>query len=194
MIGEAAAAGVDLVQVREPDLPARVLAEFVRDVLAITRSHGTRVVVNERADVALATGAHGVHLRGDSASPARVRTLEAGWLIGRSVHPGSDLHEPGADYLLFGTVAATMSKGAGAPLAGIEGLRGAIAAARLPVLAIGGMTEELAETCVAEGAAGIAAIGAFLPAGSARRGTSIRRATLELRAALDRGVTRRTPI
>jgi thiamine monophosphate synthase len=87
-----------------------------------------------------------------------------------------------------------MSKGAGAPLAGIEGLRAAVAAARLPVLAIGGMTDELAEACVAEGAAGIAAIGAFLRAGSARRGTGIRSATLELRAALDRGVTRRTPI
>src|SRR5215475_11409968 len=80
-------AGVDLVQVRERDLEAANLAALVAECLAIAKGTRTRVVVNDRIDVALACGAHGVHLRGDSIPIHAARTLApTGFLIGRSVH------------------------------------------------------------------------------------------------------------
>src|SRR6476661_945799 len=67
---EAIDAGVDLVQIREPDLEGAALVEVVRDIVGLARSSGTRAIVNDRLDVAIAAGAEGVHLRADSISPS----------------------------------------------------------------------------------------------------------------------------
>src|SRR3989442_3557018 len=84
---EAEAAGVDLVHVRERDLDARELAALVEALVNVTRGSATRVVVNDRVDVALACGADGVHLRGDSMAAGRLRRMTPdGFLIGCSVH------------------------------------------------------------------------------------------------------------
>ena len=99
-------AGIDLIQLRERDLEARDLAALARELLAVTRSTPTRLLVNDRLDVALACGADGVHLRGDSIAVAAARRIPPdGFLIGRSVHSVDEAGEAaGADYVIAGTV------------------------------------------------------------------------------------------
>jgi len=160
----AAAAGIDLIQIRERDLDAAVLAALATDVIAVTRGSKTRVVVNDRVDVALAAGADGVHLRGDSmpVTSAR-RLLAAPLIIGRSVHSVAEVKaSAGADYLIAGTVFTSASKPGVIERLGIEGLREIVQATTIPVLAIGGITQERVADVLAAGAAGIAAIGLFI--------------------------------
>ena len=162
--GEAAAAGIDLIQVRERDLQARELSALVSGVVAATRGTATRVVVNDRLDVALACGADGIHLREDSVAAVRVRAVSpAGFLIGRSVHRADEAVSvaPAADYLIAGTVFPTDSKPGLTGLLGLDGLAAVVKAVSIPVLAIGGVTEERAAGVAASGAAGVAAIGLF---------------------------------
>jgi thiamine-phosphate diphosphorylase len=169
-VAAAADAGLDWVQIREPDLPAAELYEVVRHAVAEVGGSAarTRIIVNDRLDVALAAGAHGVHLRGTSFDASRVRALAAArdFLIGRSVHSVEEAvaveAAGGLDYLIFGTMFPTMSKPQGHPLAGPEALRAATAACRLPVLGIGGITLENVDRVAGTGAAGVAAIGLFL--------------------------------
>jgi thiamine-phosphate pyrophosphorylase len=163
----AVAAGVDFLQVRERDLDARALAALVRAIVAVARGSRTRVMVNDRIDVAMATGAAGVHLRSDSPPPARVRRLCGGRiLLGRSVHEPIDVAaSPGSDVFVAGAVFSTPSKEAGSTLLGLDGLGRVVqAAGHVPVLAIGGMSESVSRAVARTGAAGMASIGAFLPA------------------------------
>jgi thiamine-phosphate diphosphorylase len=193
-VRHAAAAGVDLVQIRERDLEAAALAALVREALAAVRGSRTRVIVNDRVDVALACGAHGVHLRGDSLPPARVRELAPSpFLIGRSVHGTGDLAaSAGADYLIAGTVFASPSKPAGHPLLGVDGLRAVAGAARVPVLGIGGVTIDRIEAVAAAGAAGVAAIGLFVrddgTAVAACHACPLEHVVAEARARFDRAI------
>lgn len=156
-------AGVDLVQVRERDLEARQLMTLVTAVVRASRQTNTRVVVNDRLDVALGCGADGVHLRGDSLSAAAVRRLApAAFLVGRSVHSVEEARAAGpVDYLIAGPVFATVSKPEGHPTLGLAGLGAIARAANAPVLAIGGVTVDRAGSVAGSGAAGIAAIGLF---------------------------------
>jgi thiamine-phosphate pyrophosphorylase len=164
-IEESARAGVDLVQIRQPQLEAAVLTDLARRSAEVVRRTRTRLLVNDRLDVALAAGAHGVHLREQSMSAARVRgVVPREFLLGRSVH---DLEAAsrasaagGLDYLIFGTIFPTSSK-PGQAAAGDAALADVVASAALPVLAIGGMTLERLRTVARTGAAGFAAIGLF---------------------------------
>ena len=180
---EAIDAGIDLVEVRERDLEARVLADFVAALMPRARSARTRVVVNDRADVALAAGADGVHLPATGLPTARVRELSRAWIVGRSLHAGEAL-DAEADYLLFGALLPSASKPAGWRPAGFEALRAVAAAAPVPVLAIGGITAATAGAAAAAGAAGVAGIGVFLPP---PRGLGPRQAVAALRAAFETG-------
>jgi len=157
-------AGIDLIQVREPDLEAGLLARLVTELLAVTVDSSTRVVVNDRLDVALATGAAGVHLRADSIPVRDARRLApAGFLVGRSVHSAAEAAAAAdADYLIAGTVFPSASKPADAPLLGLEGLRAIVGAVNRPVLAIGGMAGDRMSAAAAAGAVGFAAIGLFM--------------------------------
>lgn len=164
-IARAARAGVDLIQIRERDLEARALARLVDDAIAAAGTSGARVVVNDRLDVAIACGAAGVHLRSDSIAPSAARRLApSGFLIGRSVHSVAEAEQVAADvdYVIAGTVFATASKPPGHPLIGLGGLAAVVRAAKVPVLAIGGITIERLPEVAATGAAGVAAIGMFL--------------------------------
>jgi thiamine-phosphate pyrophosphorylase len=163
-IRHAVDAGVDLIQVRERDLEAADLAALVTDLLTVTRATPTRLVVNDRIDVALACGADGVHLRGDSIPIAAARRLApAGFLIGRSVHGvGEAIAAAGADYLIAGTVFASSSKPAHTRWLGMEGLRSITTAVDVPVLAIGGMAGGRIGDAAEAGAAGFAAIELFM--------------------------------
>ena len=161
---EAAAAGVDLVHVRERDLDARELAALVEALVNVTRGSPTRVVVNDRVDVALACGADGVHLRGDSMAAGRVRRMTPdGFLIGCSVHGVDEAVAAAADadYVVAGTVFPTQSKPDMTRFLGTDGLAGIAKAVSVPVLAIGGVSVKRAGDLAAAGAGGLAAIGLF---------------------------------
>jgi thiamine-phosphate pyrophosphorylase len=165
LAGRAAAAGVDIIQVREPTLDDRQLAGLVLALVESVERTPARVVVNDRTDIALATRAHGVHLRADSISSARVRELvPPGFLIGRSVHSSAEAAAAargGVDYIVAGTVYPTASKPDGSPLLGLEGLRDLVRAVDVPVLAIGGVATDKVWDIAAGGAAGVAAVGLF---------------------------------
>jgi thiamine-phosphate pyrophosphorylase len=168
LIGAAARAGVDLIQIRERDLDAGALARLTRHAIDVVSGTGARIMVNDRVDVALAVGAAGVHLRGDGLPAARVSAIAPpGFLIGRSVHSEGEAAEVeaagGCDYLIFGTVFSSASKPADHRAAGLDGLARVCARVRLPVIAIGGITVSVAADVRRAGAAGVAAIGAFKP-------------------------------
>src|SRR5262245_50345834 len=160
----AGAAGVDLLLVRERDLAAADLAALVTALLRVTRGTATRLIVNDRLDVALACGSDGVHLRGDSMPVAAARRLAPPpLLVGRSVHSVDDaVRAAGADYLIAGTVFPTPSKPGVERHLGLEGLSAITRATAAPVLAIGGITTERIPGVLAAGAAGFAAIGLFV--------------------------------
>ena len=165
LAGRAAAAGVSLIQVRERDLDDRSLLTLVRSVVAAVSGSETRVVVNDRTDVAIAAGADGVHLRADSPSPDRVRRIApAGFLIGRSVHTPAEAAAAGnssVDYLIAGTVYPSRSKPEGGHTLGLAGLAEVCRSTRVPVLAIGGVTADKVWDISATGSGGVAAIGLF---------------------------------
>jgi thiamine-phosphate diphosphorylase len=161
-------AGVDLLQIREPDLSAAELIGLVQDLRARLGDAPARIVVNERVDVALAADADGVHLKSDSIPTALVRRhVPAPFLVGRSVHSVEEARAAagdGADYLIFGTVFPSGSKPRGHRTAGLEALAAVSEAVRIPVLAIGGISLNTVTAAAEAGAAGVAAIGLFFDA------------------------------
>ncbi len=163
-------AGVDLLQIREPDLSAAELSALVREVRTrlADGGAGARIVVNERVDVALAAEADGVHLKSDSIPTALVRRyVPAGFLVGRSVHSVDEARAAeadGADYVIFGTVFPSGSKPPGHRTAGLDALAGVAQAVQVPVLAIGGISLNTVAAAAEAGAAGVAAIGLFFDA------------------------------
>jgi thiamine-phosphate pyrophosphorylase len=164
-IGRALAGGVDLIQIREKDLAARELCDLVRSVLALANPHSARILVNSRVDIALACGAHGVHLPSHSLAPRAWRAIvPAGFRIGVSTHSLEDVlaaEDEGADFTVFGPVFYPASKGEYGDPVGIGRLREAARAVRIPVLALGGVTAENAQECLDAGAAGVAGISMF---------------------------------
>ncbi|MGH9410148.1 MAG: thiamine phosphate synthase [Vicinamibacterales bacterium] len=180
----AALAGVGVIQVREHDLPDRDLVELVRAIVEAAASP-CRVVVNDRADIAIAAGASGVHLRADSMPATRVRELlPRGMLLGRSIHSRDDAVAAagGCDYLLFGTVFPSQGKADGHAVAGLDELREVCRAVPTPVIAIGGIDAARAAAAADGGASGVAAIGAFMAAADAR---SMRARVDDVRRAFD---------
>jgi thiamine-phosphate diphosphorylase len=189
LVAAAARAGIDLIQIRERDLDGRQLAAVVSRCVDVVSGTGTKVLVNDRADVAVAAGAHGVHLRGDSMAVPAVRSLIGGGaLVGRSVHGAAEAYEVsragGVDYLIFGTMYPSASKSAPHRVATLDELFAA-SRAGIPVLAIGGITLERAVEAARAGAAGIAGIGLFVPPAGTSADCHIQNVAAELRRAFD---------
>ncbi len=168
-IATAAAAGADLVQIREKDLSGRALIKLAREAVQGVPA-SCRILINDRLDVACAVGASGVHLTEQSIPVAEARTflrergLPASFLVGRSTHSLEAARiaaDSGADYLFFGPVFATPSKAGYGPPQGIERLAEVCRSLSIPVFAIGGITMENASAPADAGAAGIAAIRLF---------------------------------
>ena len=188
LIRKAAQAGVDLVQIRERDLDDRVLADVVRRAVAESAERKTRIVVNDRVDIALTAGAAGVHLTSTSMAAERVRErVPESWLVGRSVHGSAEAARVTAsgalDYLIAGTVFATPSKPGCIPI-GSDGLAQITKAVDIPVLAVGGITATGAEAVGRAGAAGLAAIRAFINSGARLQGV-----VENLRGEFDKGTS-----
>ena len=175
-IEAAAGAGVDWIQIREKDISGRDCALLTREALqraAKSRASSTartRIIVNDRVDVALTENADGVHLGEKSLPVAEAKRLVVDrgarndFVIGVSCHSldaARSAARDGADYLFFGPVFATPSKAAfGAPQ-GLERLATVCREVAIPVLAIGGITLANASACLAAGASGIAGIRLF---------------------------------
>jgi thiamine-phosphate pyrophosphorylase len=164
VVERAVAAGIDLIQMRERDLSTRDLLALAEAAVECARGTETRILVNDRLDVALAARGAGVHLPTHGLPVAEVRKHYPKLLIGASTHDLDELRragEGGADFVVFGPVYETPSKKKyGAPV-GLEALREAAQVAGVPVLALGGLTRENAGECLAAGAAGLAAITLF---------------------------------
>jgi thiamine-phosphate pyrophosphorylase len=174
-ISEAARAGVDYIQLREKDLPARALEELARDAVrvledekrrAANRKQRTAFLINCRTDVALAVRANGVHLRSDDITPAEVRhicSIRANGplplIISQTCHQPTEVQHAaaaGADLALFAPVFEKKDLPQ-SKAAGLDALHKACQY-QLPVLALGGITLQNATACLEAGAAGIAAI------------------------------------
>lgn len=160
--------GAKAVQLREKDLTANQLLPLASELRALTRIYGARLLVNDRVDVALAVGADGVHLGGQS-RPTEVvrRQVGEGMLIGVSTHSREEVRAAGvqgADFVTFGPVYATPSKAVyGAPL-GLNALAEACLDSPLPVFALGGITRQRVAAVRSTGAHGVALISAIIAA------------------------------
>ena len=165
-ISAAVAAGINLVQIREKQLTARVLFELVELASELTRGTNTRLLVNDRSDVAVSAGADGVHLTSQSLDAETIRkTFGEEVLIGASTHSLAEARsaqEQGADFIVFGPVFETQSKTLFGPPAGLERLSEVVRELRdFPVLALGGISATNAQDCFVAGAQGISGIGLF---------------------------------
>jgi thiamine-phosphate pyrophosphorylase len=185
-IAEAARAGVDYIQLRERDLSARELETLARDALTVVRHSSalrtenpeprtgpeprTRLLVNSRTDVALATGADGVHLRSNDVVAHEVRqVLEVAdrpreadpFLVAASCHTVADVQRSESEKVDFAVFAPVFGKrGAATSPAGLAALHEACQA-KIPVFALGGVAVENAASCLKAGAAGLAGIRLF---------------------------------
>lgn len=174
-IAEAAACGVDYVQLREKDLPTRELESLANAAVRVVQENSeardkrprTRLLINSRVDVAIACGADGVHLRSKDISPNDVRRVWSAWrsdlpVIGVSCHRVADVARAaseGADFAVFAPVFEKKDTPK-APVAGQSALREACQQ-NIPVLALGGVNLENAGSCISAGAVGVAGIRLF---------------------------------
>jgi len=181
-IGEAARCGVEFIQLREKDLSTRDLEQLTGDALGVIRNSSpgdrdsrleTKLLINSRSDVALALGADGVHLRSDDFSVPDARAIASSvlgraspspsraWHIAVSCHTEQDVAKAAADGSDFVVFAPVFGKsGAGSRAAGLIALQ-RVCRNAVPVLALGGVTIENAESCLEAGAAGVAGIRLF---------------------------------
>jgi thiamine-phosphate pyrophosphorylase len=173
-VAEAARAGLDYLQLREKDLSTRELEILAREVVAAVRenSPSTRLLINSRTDVALAAGADGVHLRADDISPHEVRqvvefsarrpTTADHFIVATSCHTVADVFRTESEKADLAVFAPVFGKrgAAGTSSAGLAALREACRA-KIPVLALGGVTMENVASCLEAGAAGVAGIRLF---------------------------------
>jgi thiamine-phosphate pyrophosphorylase len=171
-LAEAARCGVDYIQLREKDLSTRELETLAREAVQHLRTENQKLktvfLMNSRTDIALASGAQGVHLRASDISPSAVKKIwtlsgctPAPVTVGVSCHSRAEVAraaQEGADFAVFGPV-FEKERGHVRP-AGLQALREACQE-KIPVLALGGITLENAEACRQAGAAGIAAIRLF---------------------------------
>ncbi len=165
VISEAVAGGIQAVLLREKDLAPREVLAMASAVREITTDLGVHLLIHDRVDIALATGADGVHLGRLSIPVGEAKRVAPRLLIGvscHSVHEAVHAEREGADYLFLGPIYETPSKAAfGAPL-GLEVLREACQRVAIPILGIGGITAVSVAPVMACGASGVAVMGTVL--------------------------------
>jgi thiamine-phosphate pyrophosphorylase len=165
-IAQAARCGVDFIQLREKDLSVRELESLAYEAVKAVRKSGskTQLLVNSRTDVAIASGADGVHLRADDVLPAEVRAIYNPGrkklpVVGVSCHDIHDVERAVSEAATFAVFAPVFEK-RGVHPAGL-GMLVQVCLQKIPVLALGGVTVENAAVCIRAGAAGVAGIRLF---------------------------------
>jgi thiamine-phosphate pyrophosphorylase len=160
-IGEAVRCGVDFIQLREKDISVRELEDLAHESVRVVREAGslTRLLINSRTDVAIASGADGVHLRSNDISSTVVRAILPDAMVGVSCHSLQDVQRAESEHATFAVFAPVFEK-KGLPSAGLETLT-QVCREKIPVLALGGVTVENAVSCLYAGASGIAGIRLF---------------------------------
>lgn len=159
--------GCRVIQLRAKDESARAQVALGRELRALTRRHDALLFVNDRADIAIAVGADGVHLGPSDPPVLATRQAFPALLIGYSTDDPSearDAVEDGADYIGCGAVFGTSSKEVGGEAIGLERLRAVVDAVQVPVVGIGGITPDLAHSVRDTGAAGSAVIASVMTA------------------------------
>lgn len=162
--------GIDLIQIREKDLSAKDLSNFVSSLTSKVKT--TKILVNDRLDIALSSGANGIHLPSNSFPIKDVRKLAGEkFLISVSTHSikeAKEAEEQGADLILFSPIFDTPSKRLyGKPL-GLETLKQVTSLVNIPVIALGGINRENAYLALESGAKGLAAIRLFIETSNLR--------------------------
>lgn len=162
----ASTAGVQLIQIREKQLTARVLFELARAVVDTVHGSSTKVLINDRADIAASAGADGVHLTTTSLTPDVIRkAFGTRFLIGASTHSLAEARDgfrQGADFAVFGPIFHSPSKATYGPPLGVERLKDAARELTpFPLIALGGISPERVNECLLAGAAGVAGITLF---------------------------------
>ncbi|MEN3333643.1 MAG: thiamine-phosphate pyrophosphorylase [Blastocatellia bacterium] len=167
----ALAAGVDLIQLRERDLPARAVLTIADALAPLAEQTGAAILINDRADLA-ACACTGVHLTTRSLKADAIRrAFGAHMLIGASTHNLAEARaaaSEGADFIVFGPVFETESKKAYGSPVGLAALQEVAEQMTIPVIALGGIKPNNFHHTLAAGAAGIAAISMFVEAGDLR--------------------------
>jgi thiamine-phosphate pyrophosphorylase len=168
--------GAKLVQVREKDLPLRALLDVARELRALTLRHGALLIVNDRIDVALATGADGVHLGQGDLPIADARRIAPDLIIGASSHNEAEAAaagRQGASYVNIGPLFATQTKDWSGDFLGLDGLRRIAPCVNIPFTVMGGIKDRHIPELVATGARTIAVVTAVTadpdPEAAARR-------------------------
>jgi len=160
--------GVKAVQLREKDLPVRELLSLAKELRAITREYGAKLFINDRVDVAVAVGADGVHLGGQSMPVDAVRKVVGKVMkIGVSTHSGEEARAAeagGADFITFGPIFETPSKAKYGIPVGIDAIKKLKNEVDAPIFALGGINSGNVNHVVVSGASGIAMISAILAA------------------------------
>lgn len=176
----AIAGGADVIQLRSKNCGCPELVFVGRALCALTKKTGTLFIINDRLDVAIACGADGVHLGQDDTCASVARQIAPpGFIIGVSVGTIDEAvraERDGADYIAVSPVFPTASKGNAGPGHGLDVLRKIRNKVTIPVIAIGGISQENAQDVIAAGADGVAVISAVV--GS----PDITRAARELKA------------
>lgn len=161
----AIAASIDLIQIREKDLPTRPLLDLAGRAQTLACGTRTKILINDRLDIALSAGLNGVHLGSHSVLPATIRAqVPPDFLIGVSTHSREEFTRAeggGASFVTLGPVFKTPSKENYGEPVGLEMLKQVCSQARIPVLALGGVDLGNYRPCLSAGASGIAAIRLF---------------------------------
>jgi thiamine-phosphate pyrophosphorylase len=162
---ELAAGGATLIQLRDKQSSSREILRLARELRRVL-PNGVRLIINDRADLAVAAAADGVHLGQDDLPPDAARKIIGpSRMLGVSTHNPEQLEmalQTTADYIAIGPVFGTISKDNPDPVIGLEGVRWARSVTKRPLVAIGGITLENCRSAIEAGADSVAVIGAIL--------------------------------
>ncbi|NTV01194.1 MAG: thiamine phosphate synthase [Chlorobiaceae bacterium] len=161
-----------LFQLREKGLEAAHLLELATRIKPLLDTSASRLMINERADIALLSGAYGIHLPENACPADSIRRTFPGLVAGQSAHSREaalDSMRSGVDYLIYGPVFATPLNERFGPPKGLEALGRICRSVRIPVFAVGGITPERSFACIEQGAWGVAAMAPFIDPGTLRK-------------------------
>jgi thiamine-phosphate pyrophosphorylase len=172
IIREAFSSGVKAFQLREKDLSALALLTVARNIKKISIKSKTKLIVNDRLDIALLANADGVHSPEDGINPKDVKNQNKNLIVGKSVHSvefAIEAERDGYDYILFGPIFRTKSKIKYGNPKGTAELKKVCSFVKIPVFALGGINPERAKRCINAGAHGVAVIGAIFKSKNVKR-------------------------